>query len=318
MTSPETELSHPDQAAHWAVRLRAGLLAPADRSALAAWLEQDAGNQALLDGYRRLYMRIGDTLPDLVEAGRIPDVPKPRVAPMVVFRRLASGLAVAAALALAAIWWTNRPQHLDTQFAQRQSIVLKDGSQLDLNARTSLAVRLRSDGRYIRLEEGEAFFSVTKNPARPFFVETSAGTIRVTGTRFNVRNEAGKVDVTVLEGSVAVTPQADEPRFLSPQDQMTLEGGKVSNRKLSVAATQDVIAWREGRIVFDSEPLARAVAQFAHYHGREIAVAPNVGALELGGVFRLDDLDQFLTDVAVSLPVQVLRSPDGPIRIVAR
>jgi transmembrane sensor len=168
------------------------------------------------------------------------------------------------------------------------------------------------------LEEGEAFFSVAKNLSRPFFVETSAGTIRVTGTRFNVRNEAGKVDVTVLEGSVAVRPQTGEPQSLSPQDQLSLEGGKVSIRKLSAGAAQDVIAWREGRIVFESEPLAQAAARFAHYHGKEITVASGVAALELGGVFRLDDLDQFLTDVAVSLPVQVLRSPNGPVRIVAR
>ena len=37
------------------------------------------------------------------------------------------------------------------------------------------------------LAAGEAFFQVAKDSARPFFVETAAGSVRVTGTQFNVR-----------------------------------------------------------------------------------------------------------------------------------
>jgi ferric-dicitrate binding protein FerR (iron transport regulator) len=44
-------------------------------------------------------------------------------------------------------------------------------------------------------------------------------------------------------------------------------------------------------------------------------VAPEARALTLGGRFGLDDLDGFLRDLAVALPVAVHREKDGTIRL---
>lgn len=319
-------------AASWATRLDGGSMTFAEEQALAAWLAEDVRNTARLDAYRRIYGRLGATVPRLVDSGRmadplrqsLPGVVRPR---FVAWRPVAVGLAAAAAVTLAAHWWTGRPQTLATTVGNRQVIMLADGSNVDLNARTSLSVRMRGTERHVDLLEGEAFFSVVKDSNRPFIVETPAGAVRVVGTAFNVRSYgAGNLEVTVVEGAVHVAPTgvAGQPasqhreHFLSPDDQLTVAGTRSELRHLPEGAARDLVAWREGRLILESERLAAAVERFARYHGRAITVSPEIAALELGGRFRLDELDNFLRDLTAILPVIILRSGDGSIRVIPR
>jgi transmembrane sensor len=313
----------PDDAAGWAARLDAGPLGSAEERAFSHWLEADLRNFERLEGCQRLYGRLGTVVPRLVDEGRLRLEPTERAGVVwpnkAIFRRFAVGLAAAGAVLAAFVVWENRPQSLATHAAQRQALVLADGSHVDLNAQTSLSVRLRGSERRVRLDKGEAFFDVSKDPSRPFYVDTPLGTVRVTGTHFDVRLDTSEsLVVTVVEGSVAVKPSGGSDYSLKSRDQLTSSQGRASVAKLTARAADDAVAWREGRVVFDNEPLASAVERFAHYHGTQIDVAPEVATLELGGRFELDDLDHFLRDIALTLPIQVLRPSEGPIRIVAR
>lgn len=314
--TPATTLD--DTAAHWALRLSSGPLTPDEASLLRAWLEADPANTARLESFQTVYAGLAETVPAMVRAGELPSFEGEVIRPSrFLFRRLATVSAVAAALALSAFWWVRRPEPYATQIAQRSSLTLADGSHVDLNARTSLAVQLRGSERHVQLTSGEAYFAVAKD-GRPFFVETPSGTIRVTGTAFNVRTTAEQLEVTVLEGAVGVSTPAGADQLLKPQDQLTVQGASIAARRLSATSAENVIAWREGRVAFEGEPLAQAVERFAHYHGREFIISPEVRTFEVGGRFRLDDLNAFLDGIEVSLPIIVLRSPGGPIRIVAR
>ena len=310
-----------EAAAQWALRLSHGPLSAAEERSLADWVESEQGNRARLESYCEVYVQLGQIVPEMVRAGELPDYGARRRTirvPRRMFRWVAPTLAAAAVLTLAAVWWTQRPKAISTLTAQRQSVVLADGSHVDLNARTSLDVRLHGHDRRIHLEQGEAYFAVAKDPSRPFYVETSAGTVRVTGTAFNVRADTPtRLEVTVLEGSVAVTPSSDhQVRKIVPNDQLIVDGGKTFTRRLDSTSAHNVIAWRDGHIVFESEKLAVAVERFGEYHDRVIQLDPALGSLEVGGRFQLDDLDNFLRGIEVSLPVRVLRGGDGLIRIV--
>jgi transmembrane sensor len=249
----------------------------------------------------------------------------PRAFPV---RRLLSGAFAAAALAFGAFWFTHRPEEFSTQVAQRQHITLADGSHADLNARTRLSARMRGRDRHVRLEQGEAYFEVAKDPARPFYVETAAGTVRVTGTKFNVRTSpTGLLEVTVLEGSVNVATAVgaasrraatgDADFHLKPQDQVTVTDDVASEQRLTASTTDDVIAWRDGKVAFDDTPLAVAAERFAAYNGRTVTVAPEAAGLRLGGRYTLDDFDRFLVSLEKALPVKALRGENGAVRIVA-
>ena len=311
-----------DQALTWANRLDGGELPPEDRVALDAWLARDSAHEWRLAHYRQFYAQLHGTLPAMAAAGMI--AAEESVAPVLARRRwLGWGAAAAVAFTAGTIFWLMRPQTIATVAAQRATVTLADGSRVELNARTRLAVTMRRDSRRVRLERGEAAFTVTHDPARPFFVETAAGTVRVTGTVFDVRAApSGKLEVTVVEGRVAVRPvDADghefpAPRALAAGDQLVFDPATAVVDVTRPAAIDDAVAWREGRVVFAGAPLREALERFAAYHQRNLSAAPEVADLPLGGRYTLDDLDQFLRSLEQALPVKVWRQGDGSVRIV--
>jgi len=306
-----------DTASHWAARLDAGPLTADEARALGAWLDADPSHEGLLEELQILHGRVRQAVPEAVATGRIPAPARPARARMPGWGWRLAGLA--AAVALAGLWLLRAPERIATAPAQRQAIAFADGSLVELNARTALGARIDASIREVRLDRGEAFFAVARDPARPFTVETPAGRVRVTGTAFNVRiDDGGMLDVLVAEGSVEVVPGASgAPLVLKPGDGARYDGTRTEVRHLSATAVDDATAWRHGRIVFDGTPLAEAMARIARHHDRTIEVTPSAGALRLGGRFGLDDLDGFLRDLELALPVRVLRAGDR-IRIVAR
>jgi len=318
-----------DQAALWAARLEGSLLDEAARAELGAWLALGPKRRSLLAHYCQLSVDLDELVPELVAAGRV-DVPA-FAEPARKSRGLrwiaATGLAVA--VVSAAALWIGRgghPQTIATTLAQRRSFTLADGSHVELNANTSILVENGRAERRVRLADGEAFFEVSKDKSRPFIVDTPAGSVRVTGTRFDVRTEkTSELDVTVVEGSVQVRPgetanyQAPDPVILGPGDQLEAGSAGVRLSPLSAGALDDALAWREGQIVFDGEPLSDALAYIARYHGKNITATPGAAVVKVGSRMRLDDLDGFFKDLERLLPqVRVTRDAGGGARVSLR
>lgn len=328
---PSADSAVDAQAARWAARLDSGEFEAADRAELDAWLARDPSHRAALADYCQFSADLEDRLPHLVAAGRV-TLPAAAAArrPRRSFAAFA-GFGLAAAAAVAAVLYVARPapqiENVATAVAQRHSHTLADGTRVELNAQTSLRFENTRTERRVRLVGGEALFAVAKDAARPFVVETPAGTVRVTGTVFNVRTESGApaLDVTVVEGSVQVRPgeaaageAAANPVALGAGDHLSARRGRVAVNALSPAALADTLAWRHGQIVFADVPLAEAIARFAHYHGRSIAVDGALAAETLGGRYSLDDLGGFLAALEVSLPVKVRTDLSGAITLVRR
>jgi transmembrane sensor len=93
-----------------------------------------------------------------------------------------------------------------TDIGEQRSVTLKDGSVIDLNARSRIKIRYTADTRYIDLLEGQALFHVAKDHARPFIVRSAQTSVRVVGTQFDVYRKKTGTIVTVVEGRVAVFP----------------------------------------------------------------------------------------------------------------
>jgi transmembrane sensor len=320
-------LTAADEAASlWAARLEGSVLSAADRSELEAWLSAHPGHRGLLSQYCQFSTDLELLLPALVATGGA-ELPAPATRRRRPMLGLAAGLALAAAAAVTTfLLWPGAAavQHesIATPVAHRHALTLADGTQVELNAQTNLRVEITAENRHVRLASGQAFFSVTKDPARPFTVETPAGSVRVTGTQFDVRAEtAGTLDVLVAEGSVQVRPadpgdgRSLAPVVLGAGEQLKAGPGGLRRSTLSAAELDDALAWRQGRIVFDGVPLNEALARFARYHGQGITASPGAANLRVGGRFSLDDLNGFLTTLEDILPVRVSRGLNGTVQV---
>lgn len=307
------------QAALWTARLETGGLSAAEQQALGDWLAADPEHRWVLSRYRELCATLAAQVPVLMDRGEVETIVARAARGNRLRRRLGPILAAAAVLAVAALGWGLRPEKVETRGSERRALALDDGSRVELNARTSLKLDLGREARRIRLARGEALFQVTRDAARPFLVETPRGTIRVTGTVFNVRETAsGAVEVTVLEGTVQVLlDEASFPTALAAGDQAVLGGTEVTVQRLSLDDAQNVLAWRTGQAAFVDSRLDEALARFAPYHAGPVTLSAEAAALRVGGRYSLDDREGFLAAIEQAIPISVLRGEHGAVRIVA-
>jgi len=96
---------------------------------------------------------------------------------------------------------------LTTPRARKATVILADGTQVWLNAASSINYPTAFAGRERRVEiAGEAYFEIKKNAERPFVVRRAGSDeiIQVLGTRFNVNayDDEDAMKTTLLEGSV--------------------------------------------------------------------------------------------------------------------
>lgn len=121
---------------------------------------------------------------------------------------LATAASIAASVGIGTIGWYalfSAPTYV-TEIGEQRSITLEDGSSVELNSRSRIRVRFTDTERFVDLLEGQALFTVAKNPARPFIVATDDTHVRAVGTQFDVYRKLAGTVVTVVEGRVAVAP----------------------------------------------------------------------------------------------------------------
>lgn len=328
--NPDTLTDPRDAAAYWFARVHSEQMSQAERQMFDAWLRADPVHELEYRRARGIWNASSQLGADRLRA-LVQDVPAtsrpPTPAPT--RRRLMAGLAVACIAAVVAgvllpRWNAGDPDYAaqyGTQSGQRQHVSLPDASVVDLNTATQLSVMLYADRRVVMLDAGEATFSVTPDQSRPFFVEAGGTTVRVTGTRFNVRREGDAVRVAVDSGTVAVESggwwNRNQVLLVAGQGTHTLADGG-----LSPAGTVDVVnllAWHRGRTVFRDVPLSEAVSEMNRYGHTPIRMSgPDVESMRISGVFSVDNPRAFLDLLPAIAPVRVQNGADGSPVIVRR
>lgn len=109
----------------------------------------------------------------------------------------------------------------------KTKIVLSDGTKVMLNSETDFRYPLAFNNKTREVYlNGEAFFDVAKDHKHPFIVHTGKMTVKVLGTKFNVKsyNNDATSETTLIKGAVEVT-LADRPSdriILKPHDKLIL------------------------------------------------------------------------------------------------
>ncbi len=136
-------------------------------------------------------------------------------------------LAASVLLTLAGTWLYGQRSTYSTGVGEQRSIVLNDGSTIELNSRSHVRVHFSDAERGVDLIEGQALFRVAKNPVRPFIVSANGTHVRAVGTQFDVYRKTSGTVVTVVEGKVAVF---SEPHPPSPSSNAETGGAGVPSR----------------------------------------------------------------------------------------
>ncbi len=312
-----------EQAAQWFARSRDGALAPAQQGELQRWLAEHPQHQYEFDLLGTLWGAAGQVPRARLEALCQPDPVSQLPRRRFVRQALAAGIATLA-LGLG-LGWSGWQQHqpnyqgqVQTALGERRQLDLPDGSQLEVNGRTQLVVQFSAGQRRIELREGEVMFSVAHDSERPFVVSTGNGTVTVTGTRFDVRQDPEQTRVAVENGSVRVEGR-DASRAL-----LTAGLGSYIDARGQVAApyavdVAAVTAWRKGKLVFNDAPLSEVVKEVSRYREQPLRVAPGkIAALRLSSTFNADDTDALLRALPSILPVAIKAHADGSREIIAK
>ena len=185
-----------------------------------------------------------------------------------------------------------RYQEFSTPPGQRARVLLADGTEVCLNANSTLRYPERFNLKQREVElQGEAFFEVEKNKEKPFVVKTSKMDIQVTGTKFNVSAyEAEAYFVTSLvEGAVSVSCANDWNRTFSlrPQQQIIVSD---SSSEVALFENTDFLSWREGVFVFDDMLLTDIIKKLELFYDVSIVVKnTELGSFRYTGKFRQRD-----------------------------
>lgn len=332
MTTPISDnASIRDAAIHWFLRLREPNRSVEETRAFQAWLEASPVHRreyaALETMWRRLDPGKATGVPEFdatlrraraFTGARSPKTPAH--AQRTHMGSCAAAIAAVVVLAIGAAWWWHALRvtviPFQTARGEQRTVVLADGTAIDLNTDTAGTARFWRSGREVLLDRGEAYFTVAYDPDRPFEVIVGNGRIQDIGTEFAVRREAERVTVVVISGAVRIDllstvepPVKRGPRLLKPGERISYspEG---SWSVVEQVDTRLAVTWRAGTVMFDGVPLAEAVQEVGRYWPEPVTLAdPGLGETRVKGVFTIRNLDEFFVALPTIVPVEVIHLP---------
>lgn len=148
--------------------------------------------------------------------------------------------------------------------AEMRIDTLPDGTVIHLNqhSRLEYPTVFAGNERLVKLE-GEAFFDVAHNPAKPFRILAGESEVRVIGTSFNLSTKAEKVKVSVQSGKVEFGKQG-----IAPQKKVLLTKGMAAELpaaseevKLIQNDVENDLYWKTRKLVFKRTPLLQVVGR---------------------------------------------------------
>jgi transmembrane sensor len=223
----------------------------------------------------------------------------------------------AAVIGASAAWWLARDarsvaqapamREYATPRGRRAVLRLLDGTEITLNADSRLRapVSFAAGQRDVYLE-GEAYFSVVHDAARPFIVHTAGGAVRDIGTRFGVHayGDAARERIAVVEGAVVFAVPGGRAGT-----ETAVHAGQVATRSrtgtirvLRGARVTDEVAWTRGRLVFANVPLEEAAERLGRWYDLDVRVAdPALARRPVTGSYGDEPVAQVLTLITAAV-----------------
>lgn len=349
-----------EEAGAWLIRLDGDCAPSAEELAsLREWLERSPVHREQLSSLADFWGKMNVLTELAVPLGRLDGgtnrghVLSPRRAIPQYARTGFAAAVIVIGIGIAAAIWSRPDQLLSgnglyaTAIGQQQSTTLADGSVVLLNTNSQFKVDFGDRYRNVRLLQGEAHFTVTRDSERPFRVYAGNGRVQAVGTAFSVYLKDNSVDVTVTEGRVSLASvnrattnqllerQAPPDRDQSSGSNAIVESGAIETlgtikagesasirsapdtenistiNAIETVAAQEMakrLSWREGMLTFSGDPLDVVVDEISRYTTVSIEFSdPAVKATRIGGRFPIGETDAMFDALEANFGLQVTR-----------
>lgn len=300
-----------EQAANWFARNR-NTLGPVSCEQFNAWHANPS--------HARAYAEFESLWADLGELEQINSPVSLPVKP----RRAHFALATAAAV-LCAVFALNlgapvalHQQQINTLAQGARTVLLPDGSTLNVNANTRLHLDFSAHQRDIYLDQGQLYIEVAANKEQPLVVHAGDARIRVVGTGFDVRRSPRQLVVSVAHGEVAFIPDARSATLLGAQQRATWDYNKGALKEQTLSASE-VADWRSGHLSFRNRELASLVDELDLYRPGLIQLADGpLTGYKVSGNLDVNDPLALVKALPALIPVKTVLLDSGKIRIEPR
>ncbi|NOY96550.1 MAG: FecR family protein [Chlorobi bacterium] len=194
----------------------------------------------------------------------------------------------------------NSPEGARIQF------MLPDSSMGWLNSGARLKYpAIFSKERKVELS-GEAFFNVKHLARSTFTVSVADMDIKVLGTKFNVSaySDDDFSEVVLKEGKVEINGKTGQFHYvLSPNDKITFNHKlkKLSHEKVNA---DSYVAWKDGFLVLDNEPLRQVVGRMERWYNVNIIIRDEtLKNYRFKATFKDEPLEEVLRLMALTTPI---------------
>jgi transmembrane sensor len=312
-----------DAAIDWLVRLQGPSVTDGDWMAFDAWMSSAPENAEAYDKVLAFDQEFG-----LLTRAFEHDAPgqSPQSGVIIPFRSSrrvalwsAGGALAAAFVAGAVLVPMNRPTAAretvySTGVGERKTVALEDGTRIEMNAASRITVRFERGERHVLMGDAQAYFDVAKDPKRPFLIDAGDTQVRVVGTAFDVRRRDGAIAVAVQRGLVEVRPTTDHgaaPYRLTPGMGLSHVEGQ-AGAQVSNVATDEILGWREGRLIYRDQPLSAIAADMNRLFDRPVKLGDaRAASMRLSGVLIVDRQDAMIGRLSNLLPVQATTTSES-------
>ena len=202
-------------------------------------------------------------------------------------------------------WFLTRPSETTaieiTNGHHHNEISLPDGSRVYLNKNTSFSFEQSSGKREAHLE-GEAYFEVSEDQDKPFFLYLHNASIKVLGTTFNVNAypQRDSVEVVVTSGKVEFYNKPQSVK-LDPGERAVLHATRQGILKTAIT-NPNFDAWRTGKLQFDNTGLGNILAILEGHYDISFKVKDDrLLTCRFTGIFEDDSLEKVLEVLSFGL-----------------
>ncbi len=150
---------------------------------------------------------------------------------------------------------------------------LEDGTLVWVNANSQLKFPVKFPDKERRvILEGEAYFEVSHDAKRPFFVESKGNEVKVLGTHFNINAYSNNVRTTLSSGRVQVSNSGDVI-ILEPGEYANLIAGQLHK---GTADLEHDLSWHNNQFYFKKETIVEIASTLSKWYDIQVKFKQDV------------------------------------------